>query len=162
MCILHSFTCAYCMHVQHIYIYIHTCMCVYYVSPTDSNYVYYVYIYYAIPTQKNYIAPPQNLPCIYIYTWPWLYMPKGKIPTASTIVLPGHASSRTTSLDKWMFPYLGFVADDIFISLQHIIHKSVYNIYIYIYKKEESIGTTIYLCACFITFWEDHLRGSSS
>ena len=155
MCILYACT-------TYIYIYIHTCMCVYYVSPTDSNYVYYVYIYiyYAIPTQKNYIAPPQNLPYIYIYTWPWLYMPKGKIPTASTIVLPGHASSRTTSLDKWMFPYLGFVADDIFISLQHIIHKFVYNIYIYL--KEESIGTTIYLCACFITFWEDHLRGSSS
>ena len=161
MCILHSFTCAYCMHVQHIYIYTYMHVCLLCVTNRLKLCVLCIYIL-CYPHPKNYIAPPQNLPCIYIYTWPWLYMPKGKIPTASTIVLPGHASSRTTSLDKWMFPYLGFVADDIFISLQHIIHKSVYNIYIYIYKKEESIGTTIYLCACFITFWEDHLRGSSS
>lgn len=60
MCILYACT-------TYIYIYIHACVSIMCHQQTQTMCIMYIYIYYAIPTQKNYIAPPQNLPCIYIY-----------------------------------------------------------------------------------------------
>ena len=140
MCILYACT---------TYIYIHTCMCVYYVSPTDSNYVYYVYIYYAIPTQKNYIAPPKTYH-VYIYIHDHDYIcQRARFPQLPLLCFLVMLPVEQPLLTNGCSPTLGLL---LMTSSFPCSTSYISPCIIYIYIKKESIGTTIYLCACFITF----------
>ena len=161
MCILYA-----CTTYIYIYTYIHACVSIMCHQQTQTMCIMYIYIYilcYPHP-KKLYSSPPK--PTIYIYIYIYIHdhdyiCQRARFPQLPLLCFLVMLPVEQPLLTNGCSPTLGLLLmTSSFPCSTSYISSCI--IYIYIYLKEESIGTTIYLCACFITFWKDHLRGSSS
>ena len=133
--------------MYNIYIYIHACVSIMCHQQTQTMCIMYIYTMLS-PPKKNYIAPPQNLPYIYIHGHDYICQ-RARFPQLPLLCFLVMLPVEQPLLTNGCSPTLGLL---LMTSSFPCSTSYISSCIIYIYLKEESIGTTIYLCACFITF----------